>query len=56
MNDNNDDDHLSSATFGNDGTFIRSSSIRQDNGDEQQKLESQSTSDESLSQSNTVNI
>ncbi len=59
MDDNNDDDsHLSNATFEQDGTFTRSSSVKQNNNDEQQqqKTQSQSTSDESLSQSNTVNI
>ncbi len=58
MDDNNDDDsHLSNATFEQDGTFTRSSSVRQNNNnDEQHKTQSQSTSDESLSQSNTVNI
>jgi hypothetical protein len=53
MDDNNDgDSHLNNATFEQDGTFTRSSSNRQNSSNEQQK--SQSTSDESLSQGNTV--
>ncbi|CAF3691301.1 unnamed protein product [Rotaria sordida] len=46
MDDNNDDDdnHLSNATFEQDGTFTRSSTVRQNNSNEQ----SQSASDESL--------
>lgn len=56
MDDNNDDDdnHLSNATFEQDGTFTRSSTVRQNNDSEPQKTHSQSTSDESLSHSNTV--
>ncbi|CAF4504864.1 unnamed protein product [Rotaria sp. Silwood1] len=56
MDDNNDDDddnHLSNATFEHDGTFTRSSTVRQNSSNEQQQQQqSQSTSDESLSQSN----
>jgi hypothetical protein len=60
MDDNNDDDdnHLNNATFEQDGTFTRSSTVRPNNNDEQQqqKRQSQSTSDESLSQGKTVSI
>jgi len=58
MDDNNDDDNqLTNATFEQDGTFTRSTSVRQNNNDEQQqKPQSQSTSDEPVSQSNTVRI
>lgn len=57
MDDNNDDDtHLNNATFEQDGTFTRSSTVRQNNDSEPPKSQSQSTSDESLSQSNTVSI
>jgi hypothetical protein len=55
-----DDSHLNNATFEQDGTFTRSSSVRQNNNDEQQqqqqKAQSQSTSEESLSQGKTVSI
>jgi hypothetical protein len=55
--DNNDDDNqLNNATFEQDGTFTRLTSVRQSNSNEQQKTQSQSTSDESLSQGNNVII
>lgn len=55
MDDNNDDDnHLNNATFEQDGTFTRSATVRQNNDSEPLKTKSQSTSDESLSQSNAV--
>jgi hypothetical protein len=55
MDDNNDDDnHLSNATFEQDGTFTRLSSVPQNDSNEQQKPES--VSDESLSQKNPVSI
>jgi len=55
MDDNNDDDnHLSNATFEQDGTFTRLSSVPQNDSNEQQKTES--VSDESLSQKNPVSI
>ncbi|CAF4255406.1 unnamed protein product [Rotaria socialis] len=53
MDDNNDDNQLSNATFEQDGTFTRSSSIQQNNSNEQFKAQSQSASDESLSQHNS---
>ncbi|CAF1917971.1 unnamed protein product [Rotaria magnacalcarata] len=53
MDDNNDDNQLSNATFEQDGTFTRSSSIQQNNSNEQFKTQSQSASDESLSQHNS---
>jgi hypothetical protein len=57
MDDNNDDDnHLSNATFEQDGTFTRLSTVRPNNNEEQQKTQSQSASDESASQSKTVHI
>ncbi len=55
MDDNNDDDnHLSNATFEQDGTFTRLLSVPQNDSNEQQKTES--VSDESLSQKNPVSI
>lgn len=58
MDDNNDDDdnHLSNATFEQDGTFTRSATVRQNNDSEPQKTLSQSTSEESSSNSNTVSL
>jgi hypothetical protein len=54
MDDNNDDDNqLNNATFEQDGTFTRLTSVRQDSINESQKTQS---SEESLSQSNTVII
>jgi hypothetical protein len=57
MDDNNDSDNqLSNATFEQDGTFTGSSSIRQKtNSNEQQKLQSQSSTDETSSRGNAVN-
>jgi hypothetical protein len=51
MDDNNDDE--SNATFEQDGTFTGSSSLRQ-NSNEQPKLQSQSSTDETSSRGNVV--
>jgi len=54
MDDNNDgDNQLSTATFEKDGTFTELSSLRQ-NSNEQQKVQSQSSTDETPSRVNTV--
>jgi hypothetical protein len=54
MDDNNDDEHhLSNATFEQDGTFTGSSSLRQ-NSNEQPKFQSQSSTDETVSRGNAV--
>jgi hypothetical protein len=54
MDDNNDDENqLSNATFEQDGTFTGSSSLRQ-NSNEQPKLQSQSSTDETSSRGNVV--
>ena len=54
MDDNNDEDQqLSSATFEQDGTFTGLSSLRQ-NSNEQQKLQSQTSTDESSLRGNSV--
>jgi hypothetical protein len=55
MDDNNDgDNQLSNATFEQDGTFTGLSSLRQ-NSNEQQKLQSQTSIDETSSRGNIVN-
>jgi len=51
MDDNNDDE--SNATFEQDGTFTGSSSLRQ-NSNEQQKLQTQTSTDETSSRGNIV--
>jgi len=51
MDDNNEDE--SNATFEQDGTFTGSSSLRQ-NSNEQPKLQSQSSTDETSSRGNVV--
>lgn len=56
MDDGNDDNQLSNATFEQDGTFTRSSSIQPNNSNEQLQTQSQPSSEESLSQTNTVTI
>ncbi|UJR14135.1 hypothetical protein I4U23_001129 [Adineta vaga] len=60
MDDNNDDDednHISNATFEQDGTFTRSSAARQNSSNEQLKIEPQTTSSEStVPTNNTVSI
>jgi hypothetical protein len=54
MDDNNDgDNQLSSATFEQDGTFTKSASLRQ-NSNEQQKYQTQSSTEETSSRGNVV--
>jgi hypothetical protein len=54
MDDNNDgDNQLSTATFEKDGTFTELSSLRQ-NSNEQQKVQTQSSTDETPSRGNIV--
>jgi hypothetical protein len=55
MDDNDGDNQLSSATFEHDGTFTGSSSIRQNNNsNEQQKIQTQSSNDDTSSKGNPV--